>query len=65
MYASLNIDGFTQLSIDETMTIDGGGPVMLFFGCIGLAVTPVVTCLNPPAGIALGVYSLGLFISNI
>jgi len=64
MYESMNVGSLTQLNMDETLAITGGGLVSLFLSCIGIAVTPVVTCLCPPAGIGLGFIAGGVFINN-
>lgn len=50
--------------MDETMEVVGGGLFSLFLGCVGLAVSPVVTCLNPAAGIGLALVSGGTFANN-
>lgn len=60
----INIGSFSSLSLDETIAIEGGGLVTLFLSCIGIAVSPAVACLNPPAGAGLALTSIGTFINN-
>ena len=64
MCQSISIDNFTQLNMDETIAISGGGNVTLFLGCVGLAVSPTVACLCPPAGAGLALVSGGAIINN-
>lgn len=64
MCESINIGRLTQLNMDETIAIAGGGLVSLFLSCVGLAVSPAVACLCPPAGAGLALVSGGVFINN-
>lgn len=64
MCESIGNNGLVQLSLDEMTEISGGGLVSLFLSCVGLAVSPAVACLNPPAGASLALVSAGTFINN-
>jgi hypothetical protein len=64
MYDTINLGSLTELNMDETMEVVGGGLVSLFLGCVGLAVSPAVACLNPAAGIGLGLVSGGTIVKK-
>lgn len=64
MEKNLNFGVFTPLTSEELMIADGQGPVALCLSCIGIAFSPVVTCLNPGAGVALATVSIGTFVEN-
>ncbi len=64
MYNIINLGSLTELNMDETMEVVGGGVVSLFLGCVGLSVSPAVACLNPPAGIGLALVSGGTIVNN-
>jgi hypothetical protein len=56
--------GFSLLSQDEMMAVDGGGAkegAQAFCGIILIAVTPIALCINPIAGAATGLIGAGLF----
>lgn len=56
---------FQDLTHDEMMIIEGGGPVALFMSCLAIAVSPVIICLCPPAGLALLGAGIVTFGSNL
>lgn len=56
---------FKNLSCDELSDINGGGPVTLFLSCIAISVSPAVTCLCPPAGLALAGTGIAAFANNM
>ena len=64
MYNIINLGSLTELNMDETMEVVGGGVVSLFLGCVGLSASPAVACLNPPAGIGLALASGGTIVHN-
>ena len=57
--------GFSEISDEETMLIEGGGNLALFFSCLGIAASPVIMCLNPVAGIGLLATSITVFGKNM
>ncbi len=59
-----SLGAFTPLTSEEMMIADGQGPVTLCLSCIGIAVSPVVACLNLGIGAALATVSIGTFVEN-
>ena len=48
---------FQDLTHDEMMIIDGGGPAALFMSCLAIGFSPVIICLCPPAGLAFQTFN--------
>lgn len=64
MEMTMNMGAFKPLTSDEILLVDGGGPGTIFLSTLGIAWSPVVACVNPPAGLALFGTSVGLLVDN-
>jgi len=54
---------FTELTVNEMQSLDGGAFWTALGGTIAIAAAPIVSCFNPLAGVGLALYGIGAIAS--